>query len=159
MADISPAAIGGTLHIRDVTYIIIAVRDNDLLLLEKSEDGAPVQYVVAHGVYQNNGELCWLNGDYFPIPLYPDTVAAIKDAIAHLTEGGDDDNELLRQRYCGACPCHVPARNADRIVGDARPSSPASWNARNRESSGRYCKSNHVVGWRAWQPERYIRRG
>lgn len=93
MADISPAAIGGTLHIRDVTYIIIAARDNDLLLLEKSEDGAPVQYVVAHGIYPSGctnpaqSKLCWLNGEYFLFPLYPDTAAAIKDAIAHLTEG------------------------------------------------------------------------
>lgn len=87
MTGISLAAIGGTLHIREVTYIIIAARDNDLLLLEKNEGGAPVQYVVAHGVYQNNGELCWMNGEYFVFPLYPDSAAALKDAIAHLTEG------------------------------------------------------------------------
>lgn len=87
MADINPAAVGSTFNIRGVTYVCIAARDNNLLLLERKEDGAPVQYVVAHGIYLQDGELCWLNGEYFLLPLYSDTAAALKDAIAHLTEG------------------------------------------------------------------------
>lgn len=90
MIDIDINAYGKTISIRGVDYILLAARDNDILMLELKDDGDPCQYVVAHGIYPDRGELSWLNGDYFPFTMYPDTAAALKDAVMNLT--GDDEN-------------------------------------------------------------------
>lgn len=92
MADIDTNACGNVIPIHGVNHILIAARGNDLLMLQLKDDGNPCQYVVAHGIYSDRNELNWLNGSYFPIPMYPDTAAALKDAVMNLT--GDDENAL-----------------------------------------------------------------
>ena len=72
--------LGMTAVIRGVKHICIAARENDLLLLEMDGD-RPIQYVVAHGAYTHEDGLCWLNGDYFPLPLYPDSLTALINAL------------------------------------------------------------------------------
>lgn len=72
--------LGKTVVIRGVKHICIAARENDLLLLEMDGD-RPVQYVVAHSVYRHEDGLCWLNGDYFPLPLYPDSLTALINTL------------------------------------------------------------------------------
>jgi len=90
MADIDAKAYGKPLSIRGVNHILVAARGNDLLMLQLKDDGDPCQYVVAHCIYPDRGELSWMNGDYFPIPMYPDTAAALKDAVMALTGGNVD---------------------------------------------------------------------
>ena len=92
MAEIDAHAYGKTISIRGVNHILVAARGNDLLMLQLEDNGNPCQYVVAHGIYPDRGELSWMNGDYFPLPMYPDTAAALKDAVMNLT--GDDENAL-----------------------------------------------------------------
>lgn len=94
MADIDANAYGKLLSIRGVKHLLLAARGNDLLMLQLKDNGDPCQYVVAHGIYPDRGELSWLNGDYFPLPMYADTAAALKDAVLNLT--GDDKNALSR---------------------------------------------------------------
>ena len=94
MADIDANAYGKPLFIRGVKHILLAARGNDLLMLQLKDNGAPCQYVVAHGICPDRGDLSWQNGDYFPLPMYPDTAAALKDAVMNLT--GDDDNALSK---------------------------------------------------------------
>ena len=72
--------LGKTVIIRGVKHICIAARENDLLMLEMDDD-RPVQYVVAHGAYTHEDVLCWLNGDYFPLPLYPDSLTALINSL------------------------------------------------------------------------------
>lgn len=90
MADTDANAYGKTISIRSVNHILLAARGNDLLMLQLKDNGDPCQYVVAHDIYPDRGELSWLNGDYFPIPIYPDTAAALKDAVMNLI-GGDEN--------------------------------------------------------------------
>lgn len=94
MADIDANAYGKTISIHGVNHVLLAARGNDLLMLQLKDDGDPCQYVVAHDIYSDRGELSWLNGSYFPLPMYPDTAAALKDAVLNLT--GDDENALSR---------------------------------------------------------------
>ena len=72
--------LGKTVIIHGVKHICIAARENDLLMLEMDDD-RPVQYVVAHGAYTHEDVLCWLNGDYFPLPLYPDSLTALINTL------------------------------------------------------------------------------
>ena len=72
--------LGKTVIIHGVKHICIAARENDLLMLEMDDD-RPVQYVVAHGAYTHEDVLCWLNGDYFPLPLYPDSLTALINSL------------------------------------------------------------------------------
>ena len=72
--------LGKTVIIHGVKRICIAARENDLLMLEMDDD-RPVQYVVAHGAYTHEDVLCWLNGDYFPLPLYPDSLTALINTL------------------------------------------------------------------------------
>ena len=58
--------VGRSFPIHGVPHIGIAASDDALLMLQYRDDGSPCQYVVAHGPYQSDGELCWLNGAYFP---------------------------------------------------------------------------------------------
>ena len=67
--------------IRGVEHICIAEHGDTLLFLQMDESGDPCQYVVAHGVYWNKSELCWLNGDYFLMPLNADSATALKNAV------------------------------------------------------------------------------
>ena len=69
--------------------VVAEARDRGLT---HEEYHSQVQYVVAHGIYPDRGELSWLNGDYFPLPMYPDTAAAFNEAVMNLT--GDDENAL-----------------------------------------------------------------
>ena len=72
--------LGKTVIIHGVKHICIAARENDLLMLEMDDD-RPVQYVVAHGAYTHEDVLCWLSGDYFPLPLYPDSLTALINTL------------------------------------------------------------------------------
>jgi hypothetical protein len=78
--------VGVTFPIHGVKHTCVAVNDHALLLLQSGDDGAPCQYVVAHEPYQTNGELCWLNGDYFPFFEYATTAEALLAATTTLLE-------------------------------------------------------------------------
>ena len=86
MADIDKTGLGKPITIRGVAHIPIAASDDTLLFLQMDENGDPCQYVVAHGVYPHKGEICWLNGDYFLLPLNAHSITALKQAVEVMTD-------------------------------------------------------------------------
>ena len=69
--------VGQMFPIHGVRHICIAESEDALLMLQYGDDGSPCQYVVAHGPYKSGGELCWLNGAYFPFFDYESTADAL----------------------------------------------------------------------------------
>jgi hypothetical protein len=76
--------VGATFLISSVKHTCLATNNNALLLLQFGDAGLPCQYVVAHEPYRVNGELCWLNGDYFPFFQYATTADALLEATIAL---------------------------------------------------------------------------
>ena len=81
MADTATVKLGERISIRGVDHICIAEHGDALLFLQIDESGDACQYVVAHGVYTHENELCWLNGDYFMMPLNASSATALKKAV------------------------------------------------------------------------------
>ncbi len=81
MAETDMVKLGNRIPIRGVDHICIAADGDTLLFLQMDENGDPCQYVVAHGVYTHKNELCWLNGDYFIMPLNASSAVALKKAV------------------------------------------------------------------------------
>lgn len=53
------------------TKRVLLVKD-DMALLECMENGKLIQYCVAHGIYEQDGQLYWQNGSYFLCVDSPD---------------------------------------------------------------------------------------
>jgi len=87
--------VGTTFPIHGVKHTCLAANDDALVMLQYENDGAPCQYVVAHEPYRANGELCWLNGDYFPFFHYTTTADALAEAVASLQD--DDDGRRVKE--------------------------------------------------------------
>jgi len=87
--------VGTTFFIHQVKHTCLAVTDDAVVMLQYDNDGAPCQYVVAHEPYRANGELCWLNGDYFPFFHYATTADALAEVVASLQD--DDDGRRTKE--------------------------------------------------------------
>jgi len=74
--------VGRTFSIRGVRHTCIAATDNAMLLLQYEDGGAPCQYVVVNEPHWAGEELCWLNGDYFPLPIYGTMADALAASVA-----------------------------------------------------------------------------
>ena len=69
------------LVIRGVPHLCVAAEKECLMFLQFTEEGAPIQYVVAHHPMLYKGEMVWSNGDYFPFLNYTGSVTPMADAI------------------------------------------------------------------------------
>lgn len=82
--------VGTTFLIHGVKYTCLAAADEALVMLQYENNGAPCQYVVAHAPCRaDDGELCWLNGNYFPFFNYATTADALAEAVASLQDNDD----------------------------------------------------------------------
>lgn len=75
------AYIGKTLVIRGVPHLCVAAEKECLMFLQFTEEGAPIQYVVAHHPMLYKGEMVWSNGNYFPLLNYAGSATPMADAI------------------------------------------------------------------------------
>lgn len=88
--------VGTTFLIHKVKHTCLAVADDALFMLQYENDDVPCQYVVAHDPYRtDDGELCWLNGDYFPFFYYATTADALAGAVASFQD--DDDGRRAKE--------------------------------------------------------------
>jgi len=78
--------VGTAFLINGVKHTCVAASGYALLMLQYGDNGAPCQYVVAHEPYRVNGELWWLNGDYFPFFQYATIAEALLAATTALLE-------------------------------------------------------------------------
>ena len=83
-ADLCDSMLGKSITIRGVIHICLAQNADTLVFLQLDEDYEPCQYVGAHEPYNHEGELCWLNGDYYPLWNHPDSLAVLKKVIKEM---------------------------------------------------------------------------